>query len=140
MIYDLRFKNSVNENRGFIALISVIVVSAILILIAVTLSLNQFYDRYNILESEYKERSTSLAEACVDNALLEIANDSGYTGNATSTINGTDQCYVGSIIPSSIEIFKTRGIYQNSYTNLKIKVDTSGGTLTVISWEEISTF
>ena len=128
-----------NKNNGFIALISVIVVSAILMLIAVTLSLNQFYNRYNILESEFKERSTSLAEACVDNALLELANDINYLGNATSTIYGNDKCYTGNVTTSgSQKVFKTRAIYQNSHTNFKIVVNSVN--LLVISWEETPTF
>lgn len=125
--------------RGFIALISVIIVSAILLIIAVTLSLNQFYDRYNILESEYKERSSSLAEACVDSALLELTNDINYSGNSTTTVYDTNKCYTGNIPPTIPQkTFQTRAIYQNSYTNLKVKVDTSN--FSIMSWEEIPNF
>ena len=133
MRYEIR-----NKNNGFIALISVIVVSAILLLIAVTLSFSQFYDRYNILESEYKERSASLAEACVDSALLELANNINYLGDATTTI-GANKCYVGNVTTSGPnKIFKTRATYQNSYTDLKIVIDSS--TFSIQSWEEIPNF
>ncbi len=127
------------KNEGFVALISVIIISATLLLIVTTLSYTGFYGRLNVLDSEYKERSSFLAEACADQALLAITNNpAGYTGNATSTISGTDQCYIGFISPSVIEIFETRGIFQNAYTDLKIKVDTTN--MSIISWEEIPKF
>ena len=126
-------------NHGFIALISVIIISAILIIMAASLSLNGFYGRFNILDSEFKERSSSIAESCVDTALLELANDPAYSGNATSTI-GSNSCYIGAISTSTPGkfIFETRGIYQNSYTNLKITANTSD--LAVTSWQELPNF
>ena len=121
-----------NQN-GFIALISAIIISVILLLVVTTTSLTSFYGRSNILESEFKERSLSIAEACVDQAFLAIANDSSYGGNQDVTI-GSDHCHIGGLTGSDPRIFKTQGVFQNSYTNLQIAVHPD--TLGVVSWEE----
>ena len=124
--------------RGFIALMSAVVISVVLLLLATQGSLTGFYSRFNILESEYKERSASLAEACVGQTLLELVNDRGYAGDATSTL-GEEQCYVGAVTAAGGQkIFKTQGIFRNSYTNLEVVVDSAD--FSVISWQELPTF
>ncbi len=129
-----------DTQHGFIALMSVIIVSVILLLIATTLSLSGFYGRYDILDSELKERSTANAEACIDQAVLELANNPSFLGNATTTISGTYSCYIG-LVDSSVAgkfTFKTRSMYQNMYTNVKVTVNSS--TFDTISWEETTIF
>ncbi len=60
------------KNRGFIALISVVIIGAVLLLASVTLSLNGFYGRFNILNTEFKEISNKLVDACLERARLSI--------------------------------------------------------------------
>ena len=124
--------------KGFVALISAIVISVALLLIVAALSFSSFYGRYNILDAELKERSLGIAEACGDHALLELTNDPSYTGNATTTI-GSDSCYIGPVVVAGAQrTFKTRSMYKNYYSNLEISFDTS--TFSVLSWKEIPNF
>ena len=117
---------------------SAIIISTILMLVAVNLSFIGFYSRFNVLDSETKERSSGLADACIDIALLGFAQNPSYSGDATTTI-GADKCYIGPVsTPGSQKIFTTRGVFSNSYTNLKIKVD--GTTFVVLSAEEMPNF
>ena len=126
------------SDKGFIALISAIIISTVLLLVATTASLTGFYGRSNILDSEFKTKSETLAEACVEITLLELANNPLYLGNATSTV-GSEKCYVGVVSTSGGQkTFKTQGIYGNFYTNLEITVNT--GDLAVISWVENPVF
>ena len=133
MILEKREKES-----GFIALMSAIILSVILLLIATTLSFTGFYSRFNILDSESKERSSALADACMDVALLGFAQGTPYSVD-TNIIVGENTCLVGGFITSgSQKIFKTRGIYSNSYTNLEVTVN--GINFAIISVAEIPTF
>lgn len=126
------------KNQGFIALMSAVIISAILILLATSLSLTGFYSRFNVLDSETKERSSGLADACVDLALLAFAQGTPYAVDTTLPV-GENKCTVGGFTTSGLQkIFKTRGIFSNSYTNLKVTID--GTTFEVISLEEIPTF
>ena len=124
------------RNSGFVALISAIIISVILLLIATNLSLTGFYDRSNILDGELKERSSALAEACADTAILKLANNPGYTGNEIITVSGSDTCNIQTINPNTDPIIiGTKAIFQNATTNLNIKVNKTD--LSVVSWEEI---
>ena len=124
----------IKKQNGFIALMSVIIICAILLLIAGALSFAGFYSRYNILDSELKDRSSALAEACVDQTLLKIAVDPSYSGNATSTV-GTGQCYTYPITISNPEVFDTVSIYNNYYTHIQVSINKPD--LTINSWQEL---
>ena len=127
---------SIKNNTGFVALMSAIIISVILLLIVTNLSLTGFYSRSDILDSELKERSSALAEACADTALLKLANNSSYTGLGTITVFGSDTCTIETIDPNTDPIVvNTKGIFQQATTKLNIKVDKSD--LSVVSWEEI---
>lgn len=132
-----------NPNKGgYIALVSAIIMSAIIMLVAVTASFKGFYGRYNILDSEYKDRSLALAEACADQTLLQLANNPSYGGDATTTIAGAGQCYVG-VVQNNVPIFgqktfKTRAVFQNAHTNLEIVINASN--IAIVSWKETPTF
>ncbi|MFZ2621123.1 MAG: hypothetical protein WAX85_01335 [Minisyncoccia bacterium] len=129
-------KQKTEKNKGFIALISVVFISTILLLVAVTLSLSGFYGRYNILDSELKDRSFALAEACADTALLKLANDSSYNPIDEIININIDSCLIKSVaVSDSNKIILIKENYKNYYTNLRITVDSI--TLSVISWEEV---
>jgi len=129
------------DQKGYIALMSAIVISVLLLAITVALGLSGFFGRFNIIDSESKERSAALAEACVDQAILEIT--SGLYRATSAMINiglgASDQC----IILSSAKDFptpgrtliKTQAIINQSYTNLHVIIDNA--TLDVVSWQEV---
>lgn len=126
------------DQDGFIALTSAIIVSAVLLIVTVTLSYSGFLARFNILSSEYKERSAALAEACVDLAILKLADDSGYPGNETISV-GSDSCLIRPMqVSGSEKIIETQAIFQEAYTNLRVFVD--GTTLEITDWEELANF
>ncbi|MBI3459075.1 hypothetical protein HY061_02330 [Candidatus Azambacteria bacterium] len=126
------------NNSGYIAIISTIIISLLLMGIIFAVNSSSFLTRSNLLNSEFKEQSFALAEACVDSALLKLAQNASYSGNENVLI-GNDQC---SILPmetlSSQKIIKTKAILKKAITNLKITVNSSN--LSIISWEEVSKF
>ena len=124
------------KSKGFIALISTIIISAILLLVATSLSSASFYNRSNILDAELKERSFALAEGCVDAAVLKLAKNFNYSpasGGETVDI-GADTCTIQSVEASSAgKIIKTRSEYRNFVTNLEVEVDSD---LSITRFEE----
>lgn len=128
-----------NKKNGFVALMSVVIISAILLILAITISSSSIFERYDILASELKERSLSNAEACADEALLLIANNENHTATTTTTLTAKDQCTIGPIPTSgNPRIFFTTSSYAGYTTNLKISVDPT--TISVNYWEEIGTY
>ena len=144
MIHNLSTKNNSyfilrnSLESGFIALMSAIIVSAVILVVTVTLSYSSFFTRYNLLDSEFKDRSAALAEGCVDMALLKLAVDPSYSGNETVNI-GSESCQIRPVLTSgSNKIIETQASFQNAFTNLRVTIDQN--TFVVVSWAEIPHF
>lgn len=140
-------KNKSFDNQsGFMALMSAIIISVVLIAITVGLSMNGFFVRSNVLNSEYKNVSSQLAEGCADGALLNLINNPAYNPSNQLYPVGSNNCTIVSVTPSgSQRIIKTQGIYpssgpEQSYTDLQVTVTPSPGSMTVNAWEELAHF
>ncbi len=79
------------KNGGYIALISTIIISAILIGLTAMVSQSSFFSRFDSLNGEYKRISKGMAESCVNLALLEIAK-SPNMDSVTNTSGGSVDC------------------------------------------------
>lgn len=125
-----------NNQRGYIALMSAIIISVLLLSITVGIGLSGFFSRSNILDAESKERSQALAEACGDQALLNFSQ--GLTSTGVVSV-GHDNCTIISVTPKVGQTtIKTQAVINHAYSNIKIIVDTN--TLGIISWDECANF
>jgi len=130
------------RQSGYVALMSAIVISFLLIAITVSLGLNGFFGRFNILDSESKERSSALAEACVDAAILDAANGIYHATPAPPVPVGSDNC---TIVLSQLDapspgetLIKTQACINKSFTNIEVVIKSN--TFDVISWIELPNF
>lgn len=123
------------QDSGFIAIISVVIIAALLLAISASLSFSGFFTRSNIADGEYKEHSTALAEACIQEALVKLAANPNYTGNETITI-GSDSCTIGSITTSGVQkTIRTSGSFRSTTTNLQVTANAL--SLSTTGWQEI---
>ncbi len=137
-----------NYESGFIALVSTIIVASLLLTITVALNLTGFFGRYNILDTEMKETSLSLAEACADTAILKMQTDPSYSPTTPEVILvGSDQCSILSVTGSwaTNKVIQVQARYPQSgtssaYTNLKITISEPAAEIIVNSWEEVPKF
>lgn len=133
MIYSVQLGRA-----GYISLISSIVISLLLLVVTLAISTSNFSSQSNILDTEYKESSLALAEACVDIAILNLTLNPLYNGNQTIPV-GEEGCLIMPIETlSGQKIIKTKAIINDTVTNLKITVGASD--LSVVSWEEVPKF
>ena len=139
----MRYKTRKN-NKGFIALMSAIIISFVLIVITVTIGMTSFFGRVNVLDTELKERSSALAEACVDTAILKLSTNQDYLlvpADHSITVTGSDTCDIFSLSPTPPRTFpitiKTQAKINNKvYTNFVIIIDSD---YNIVSWDEIPT-
>ncbi len=124
--------------NGYLALTSIIIISILVLTISLSLEFSGFFARFNILDSEYKERSLALADACADKALLKIVQNASYPGNETIII-GDNSC---NILPietlGNQKTIKTSAVYQNAASNIKVIMNMTD--FSIISWEELPEF
>ncbi len=76
-------------HRGFIALISAVIISTVLLTIAVSIGANTFFSRFDALNHEYKRLSLGFAESCVTTALGRIGANYNYSASNVLVSLGT---------------------------------------------------
>jgi hypothetical protein len=147
----MKHEFGIKNQSGFIALISVIVIAAILIILVALVSTTNFFTRFNVLDYENKKVSTSLAEGCINTAIVNLAKDVSYApvagGDCLSmggTCGGVDPqkvCRICSVTTSgSNKIIVARAKYNKAYTNITAKVTPGTTDFTVNSWDETATY
>jgi len=85
------------EQGGYIVLLSVIFMSALLLALSTGLSARASINRSNGLIAEARAGSYELAASCAQQVILNYALDSNYAGNETITMDN-DQCIVEPLI------------------------------------------
>lgn len=139
--FDNRFRlksevgvSSTKAERGFIALISAVIITTVLLTFVVSVGASGFFTRFTILGSEFKEISQAVAEGCAHTAILKKSQDSSYGGNETIKIDGKD-CNIENVTSSNAQV---QGVYKNSYTNYVVQFNSS--TFDIINWQEVGNF
>jgi|GEM_PF-2633272 len=95
--------------RGFIALTSVLIISAALMVLVVGASIPVFYARMNMLESEWRAQSEFLAESCIGVVELRLASDPAYRGGGDIEVDG---------VPCSVSTSTVRIAYRGAVSVL----------------------
>ncbi|KKR55701.1 MAG: hypothetical protein UT92_C0001G0044 [Candidatus Curtissbacteria bacterium GW2011_GWA1_40_24] len=121
-------------SSGYLAITAAIILAAVLTVLALSLSFSSFFNSSDVQDSNLKESSYFLAEACGETALLKLSQNSNYSGNEiVSVASGT--CKIFTLEASSSQkIIKTQASSSEAATNLKIIVQTP--SLDIVSWEE----
>ncbi len=119
--------------KGFIALISVIILALTLLFLVVSLGSRGIYGRFALLQLDHKQRSASFAESCVAVARVNIAGDPDYELNTPQTIIvGTGNCTIQDV---DAGVIKTCAKSGDAVTNLEVSVDTGDDAL--FYWKEV---
>ncbi len=126
-------KRKTSKEKGFIALFSVVIISFVLLLAVISLTFTGFFSRFNILDSESKERSDELASACIEIARLKIALNNSYTGFDNNVSVGTGIC--GYKVESG-GIIRAHACVNKAATFYTVTVDAAIPNIPILSFEE----
>ena len=88
-----------NNQRGFVALMSAVVMSAAILSLMFGTGTSSFYARFDSLNGEFKRVALGLSESCSNAALLKIAQNYNYqppVGGEAVTV-GPDTCLIKSV-------------------------------------------
>ncbi|SRR3989344_428906 len=130
------------SEKGFIALFTAIILSVVLILVSISLNRGGYLTRWETLDAEYKNRSLALAEACLDMAMLKLANNPTYAGGETNLMVGYDKCDIGAVSAGGFQytintsaVFPDASVWsQGAVTKLNVVVNSADFSL--VSWVE----
>lgn len=126
------------QSAGYIALTSAIITSILIMIIVFALGGAAILNRSDILDATHKEGSLALAEACVEVALLKLAENPNYLGNETLVV-GEDQCQILLLETQGNEkIIKTEANLGGAVSHIKVSAESQN--LDINSWEEVVSF
>jgi len=123
-------RNFSKNQAGYVALVSAILVSGVMMALAVTISRAAFWGRFDALARENKIAAREMAKGCADQALLKIAkNEEPIVREMCSDLQiNADNDSVYEII--------ARANRKNSFVQLRIVADCAGGKMKILQWEE----
>jgi hypothetical protein len=110
--------------RGFIALTSVLILSAALLTMAVGAGGVSVYARLNGLGREYKTQGRFIAQSCIGYVRLALEKDTDYAGDENKNISG-GTCVISELNSKSGIVTAT---YKNAVTTYVFSLD-SGNNL-----------
>lgn len=133
--------NHIHE-KGIIALITTLVVGAVVLVVAISISTRSIGEINMSLDEEQSNQALVLATSCMEVALSKLSNNTTYTGNETITI-GTKSCIINTIESptSSTRVIKTSGTFGGYTRRLSVAVaNVTIFPIQVTSWQEVSSF
>jgi len=122
------------KNEGFVAIASVLLISAVVLAISISVSLLSIGEINSGYAKIQGESTLGFVEGCTEDALLKLSNDSSYLGGTIVRPEGT--C---SISVSSLSGTYTLTVTGNS-TNYNRTIEVSAtrtSKISILSWKEI---
>ena len=127
------------QQGGYIALISVLIAGALMLLIGVGSSLRGV-DTLNAVSGEESSlRALSLADACAEEALMRLKGDLAYGGNETIIVGGGKTCRILPISGAGNidRVVATQGIDNNYIRNVRVDIARVNPSLTIRTWKTV---
>ena len=114
------------SGAGFVALMSSIIISVMLMMMVFSVSTSSFYARLDAMGKEHKRESLELAESCMNIAFLRLGEDDSWKPAVTgdSVTLGNNTCVIDSVeafssgYPKILNI-KTRAGRLGAWSNVK---------------------
>jgi len=127
--------------RGYIALISILIISAVLILIALSASHFGIGQTTMALQKNQSSESYYLAMACAESALMKLKEDLKYRGEEVLNINGASCSILGVEGRGNKDrIIKTVSNAHNQTKKIKIEIKKVNPETDIKSWQEVANF
>lgn len=129
-------------NQGYIAIISVLIISGITSLIIGFVVLFAVGEANMGLYQQQGRYALYLAQACAEDALLELRNDSEYVGNETINDFENGSCEIREVQGGGSQnlVIETIGKAFDKIRRLKIEVSEIDPQININSWKEVTSF
>ena len=121
-----------NKN-GFIAMTSILVISAVVLIISITVSMLSIGEGQSGLAHYKGENTLTFVEGCMEDALINARNNVSYNGGNITRPEGT--CVITVVKSGNWTITATT---TNTFFKRTIEaVITRASSITILSWKEI---
>ncbi len=127
------------NQKGSIALISILLVSAITLLIVVSMSEINISTSQQHLNSTSSKSNYYLSEACFEESLIRLENDAGFTGTSISfDTNSNCTITISGGATKTVDITTNFFDYTQNYQGT-VTIEQNGQAInaTLLNWSEI---
>ena len=123
--------------NGFIAFTSLLIISAVALAIAASISLLGVDEAKSSLSFKKGQESLKLAEGCLEEALIRLRDDNDYTGGSLNLGDGSCTIGVsGEGNDRTITIQSTISDPPDYIKNLSATVKLTGNSIKLVTWQE----
>lgn len=136
-------KNSMLQlhlNKGYITLMSVIIVSAMATSIALSLiilGLDSSRSSFALIQSN---QAKGLANACAEVALNQIRNSTPYTGGETINLTEGSCSYLVTSLGGQGRNIRAESIVGEVVRRIEIEIDQINPEINILTWQELADF
>lgn len=124
------------KTQGFVALVTVLIISAIALLIGLSISLLSIGEVKMSLQKSQSSQAYYLANLCAEEALMKLKNDIDYSGEVLNDIeNGS--CI---ILVEGNWIVKVSANFSNQTKKIKIIIGQINPQMIISSWQGVADF
>jgi len=139
--YQLQAKVWYNQqHKGFITLISVLVVGAVGVAITTSLILLGLGSSRTSFAIEQSNQAKGIANACAEEALQQIRDSTPFTGSGNLTLGQGTCSYAVTSQGAQNRTITASGAVGAIIRKVKIIIDKINPTIQVVSWQEVSNF
>jgi hypothetical protein len=137
---NLKTENQKYSHRsgGYIAFMSILVVSAVALAISLSISLLGVGEAKNSLDFKKGQETQKIAESCVEEALIRLRDDSIYLGGSLNVGNGLCTINIsGTGINRQIDVVGQIDGTPGYFKQIEVNVEILGNSINVLNWSEI---
>ena len=127
-------------NRGYITLISVLVVGAIGLAASLSLILLGTDSSRTSFAGEQSSQAKALADACAEEALREISESSSYTGNDSISLGQGTCAYDVTSQGGGNRTIEASGTVGSVVRKVEVLIDAVSPQINISSWQEVADF
>ncbi|MDP3962890.1 MAG: hypothetical protein Q8Q39_00105 [bacterium] len=140
IIQKLFMLQPVSDKKGFITLISVLVVSAVGLSIALSLLLLGLGSSQTSFALAQSMQARSLANACAEESLRRVKNSLSFSGTSSLTFFGGTCTYSVANIGAQSRTITISGAVGTIVRKVSISISQITPFINVVSWQEIDNF
>jgi len=125
----------INNERGQIALISLLIILAVVLTIGLSVNLLSIGEmKMGFTESESSKTFYS-ADACIEEALMRLKRDPDYNGGNLNVDN--IYCIITITANGNQRVITSEGIVGNKVRKIEMVINFVGRKMEVVSWKEL---
>lgn len=130
------------NQSGFIALISILIIGAVILTISIGLSLRSIGETNMALNEELSNRAAALSNACAEDALLKLKTNLSYAGGETIAVQSGLDCQILAVLGSgnTNRAIQTQSTVSGYTAKSQVIVSQVRPVTIISSWEKVSDF